>query len=142
MYSMNENHQSHSRQEMQRDPRKRRDNNSDSGSATGLEYRGEYGRDSSKDSRSGSNLYATGDTMHRKSRMDKGYLNRSPRSISRSRSKSPGFKRGRDTVQDPRDPRMEAGSNNRDDWTKTTDAFLKNLGTQSHKSNDQVCTIN
>jgi hypothetical protein len=32
---------------------------------------------------------------------------------------------------------MEAGSNTRDDWTKTTDAFLKNLGTQSHKSNDQ-----
>ena len=66
-------------------------------------------------------------------------MNRSPmRSISRSPSKSPTYRRGRGNDKYPRDPRIESSSNTRDEWTKTTDAFLKNLGAQSTKSNEQV----
>merc|ERR1712038_370037 len=70
--------------------------------------------------------------------MDRGQMNRSPmRSISRSRSKSPTFRPGRGGDRDPRDPRIENSNNTRDEWTKTTDAFLKNLGTASNKPNEQ-----
>ena len=135
-YSMNENRRNQSMSDMQRDPRKRRgENNSDSGSGIGLEQRNEYIRDGHP----GSERYPSEDSVHRKSRMDRGQMNRSPmRSVSRSRSKSPPYRSGRAGDRDPRDPRIENINNTRDEWTKTTDAFLKNIGTASNKSNDQV----
>ena len=139
-YSMNENRRNQSMSDMQRDPRKRRgENNSDSGSGIGLEQRNEYIRDSSRDRRPSSERYPSEDSVHRKSRIDRGQMNRSPmRSVSRSRSKSPAYRGGRGGDRDPRDPRIENSNNTRDEWTKTTDAFLKNLGTASNKSNEQV----
>ena len=137
-YPMNENRRNQSMSDMQRDPRKRRgENNSDSGSGIGLEQRNEYIRENSRDGR-----HPSEDSVHRKSRMDRGQMNRSPiRSVSRSRSKSPTYRSGRGGDRDPRDPRIENSNNTRDEWTKTTDAFLKNLGTASNKSNEQVIYI-
>ena len=112
---------------MQRDPRQRRvDNHSDSGSGIGYDQRGEYG---SRERRPSPDRYP--------SRSERGHLNRSPRrSASRSRSRSPSYRGRGGNDRDPRDPRIEQSRNTRDDWTKTTDAFLKNLGAPS--SNDQV----
>ena len=121
---------------MQRDPRQRRGDHSDSGSGIGFDHRGEYGRG---DRRNSSDRYPSEDSMHRKSRPDRGHMNRSPRrSISRSRSKSPPYRGRGGNDRDPRDPRIEASHNTRDEWTKTTDAFLKNLGAPSNMPSDQV----
>ena len=140
-YSINENRRyHHSMSEMQRDPRQRRgDNHSDSGSGIGLDQRGEYIRNSSRERRTSSDRYPNEDAIHRKSRIERGNMNRSPRrSISRSRSKSPAYRGRGGNDRDPRDPRIEASHHTRDEWTKTTDAFLKNLGAPSNMPNDQV----
>ena len=144
LYGISGNRRSQAVQEMQRDPRKRRnENTSDSGSGISLEQRGEYIRTSSREGRSRSDLYPPNDsTISRKSRLDRGQRDQSPRdSLSRSRSKSPyrggnSFRKIQDSG-DPRDPRIGA-SNTRDEWTKTTDAFLKNIGTTTNKVNEQV----
>ena len=145
LYAVNGNRRNQAMQEMQRDPRKRRsENNSDSGSGISLEQRSEYMRTSSRDGRASSDLYPSREAaIARKSRSDRGQRDRSPmESLSRSRSKSPTFRDGSAVgrIQDPRDPRDPriGASNARDEWTKTTDAFLKNLGAAPNKPTEQV----
>ena len=96
-----------SMQEIQRDPRKRRP---------------PIGSDN------GPGVPPAEPSMSRKLRSDRGQRGRSP-SSSRSRSGSPDGSNQRDL----RDHRSGV-SNTRDEWTKTTDAFLKNLGTAANKS--------
>ena len=67
-------------------------------------------------------------SISRKLRSDRGQRGRSP-SSSRSRSRSPGGSNQRDLRE-----HRSGVSNTRDEWTKTTDAFLKNLGTATNKS--------
>lgn len=143
-YSINESRRNQAMSDMQRDPRKRRgENNSDSGSGIGLDQRGEYIRTSSRERRTSSERYQSEESLHRKSRLERSQMNRSPmRSVSRSRSKSPAYRGGRGSDRGPRDPRIESGNNGRDEWTKTTDAFLKNLGAPPNKSNEQVILSN
>ena len=71
----------------------------------------------------------------RKLRSARGQRGRS-QSSSRSRSGSPAGSRHRDL----RDHRSGV-SNTRDEWTKTTDAFLKNLGTAANKSEQVILTF-
>ena len=141
LYAVSGNRRNQSAQNMQRDPRKRSENNSDSGSGMSLEQRSEYIRTSSRDGRASSDIYLQGEAaISRKSRSDRGQRDRSPiGSFSRSRSKSPAFRGGSSVgrIQDPRDPRIGA-NNTRDEWTKTTDAFLKNLGAATNKPTEQV----
>ena len=100
--------------DMLRDPRKRRHRNS---------------------SGSGAGDYPNQESDYRKS----GHRDRSRGNSSRSRSRSPalgGFS-SHMSRGGPRDPRLTTKGSG-DEWTKTTDAFLKNLGAASNKNNDQV----